>query len=394
MEKFECRICHCKQYFPLFQWRLPLAADVKEKPVNCTKYPLEPVMCKECGHVQLLDTLDIDMYKNYLYTPSFSTAFRDYISQLTDFISCLEETDGKRMIEIGSSNGYLLHQMKLKGWDVLGFEPSSILAAEAEKLGIPTKEMYFGSEDSKEFVNSWGTPDVIVIRHVLEHLDNLNDIIEAISSILENGYLIIEVPYLLRIIKEKQFYAFFHEHLSYFSVHILQELLSKHELHITDIQENDLEGGSIVVYAQKYPKRCAQDKINSYLALDDKWCSAENILVFSDESKQQIAKIQNIVENEKKLGRKIAAWGAGQRGCTLLNMCGLTNAQLSYIVDLNENYWWKYVLGSNIQVVPPDYLTDHFVESIMILATGYADEIIQSNSDYLQKGGHFIKIIE
>lgn len=394
MKKFQCRICGSQEHDTLFQWAVPLAADVKDEPTNSIKYPLEPVICKSCGHVQLKDTLHMDLYENYLYTPSFSKAFQDYIAQFTENINRLENTGGKRMIEIGSSNGYLLRQMKQKGWEVLGFEPSSVLSQEAEKSGVPTKEMYFGDEESIAYMNQWGTPDVIVIRHVLEHLDNLDNIISSISNVLENGYLVIEVPWLLRIVKEKQFYAFFHEHLSYFSVRILQKLLAKHGLSLTDIQENNLEGGSIAVYAQKHPKNKNNGKINNYLASEDKWCTIGSVAAFANDSKQQIAKIQEIVMSEKKRGRKIAAWGAGQRGCTLLNMCGFTNEDISYIIDLNENYWKKYVLGANIQIVPSAYLEEHPVDSILILATGYADEIIKNNADFQQKGGHFIKIIE
>ncbi len=96
---------------------------------------------------------------------------------------------------------------------------------------------------------------------------------------------------------------------------------------------------------------------------------------------------------EKRKGKKTAAWGAGQRGVTLLNVCGFSCTDIEYIVDVNRNYWWKYVSDGGIQIVPPDWVEDHFVDSILILATGYADEILSENRDYVEKGGEFIKII-
>ena len=394
MCKFFCRICEREQrYRSLFQWMLPLAADVRDKQVKCERYYIEPVVCAECGHVQLKETLEIDLYDNYLYTPSFSKEFKQYVSEFVDSIDSMDI--GKNAIEIGSSNGYLLKQMQNKGWNVLGFEPSTALASEAEKNGVPTAQMYFGSDDSLQRINKWGTPNVVIMRHVLEHLDDLNGIAAAIGGILNEGFLIIEVPWLLRIIKEKQFYAFFHEHLSYFSVMIIQRLLSKYGFDIFDIKENNLEGGSIVVYAYKGKNlKCDKDKISNYLELEKKWCSIEKIIDFSDETTLQISKIRNWVDAEKKLGKKVAAWGAGQRGITLLNICGLNQTNIEYIVDVNENYWWKYVMGADIQIVPPVWLEDHFVDSIIIFATGYADEIIEDNSDFINRGGQFVKIIE
>lgn len=398
MCKFRCRICgrwQEQKYRSLFQWSIPLSADIREQSVSCKRYPIEPVVCMACGHVQLKETLKIDMYDNYLYTPSFSKGFQEYIAEFVDYIDRMDGAEGKHVVEIGSSNGYLLKQMQNKGWSVLGFEPSAILADEAEKNGVHTEKMYFGSDDSLYSIKKWGTPNVVIMRHVMEHLDDLNGIVEAISSILNEGFLIIEVPWLLRIIKEKQFYAFFHEHLSYFSVTIIQKLLQKYDFNITDIKENDLEGGSIVVYAYRgNTLNYDSNKIIRYLELEKEWCSVEKIVDFSVEVKQQIDKIIDLIAAEKKRGKKVAAWGAGQRGVTLLNICGLNQMDIDYIIDVNENYWWKYVLGASIQIVPPSWLIDHYVDSIIILATGYADEIILENNDYLSRGGRFLKIIE
>lgn len=395
MCEFHCRICGNKgqKYRSLFQWNLPLAADVRENPTSCKRYPIEPVVCTECGHVQLKETLDVDMYDNYLYTPSFSKEFQEYIEEFVDSVAGLNT--GKHVVEIGSSNGYLLKAMQKRGWEVLGFEPSSVLAEEAKQKGVPTLQMCFGDNDSVQSIKKWGTPDVVIMRHVMEHLDDLNGIIEAIGSILHEGVLVIEVPWLLKMIREKQFYAFFHEHLSYFSVTILRDLLRRYGFEVMDIKENSLEGGSIAVYAYKGKNmRCKESQVSSYLKLEKEWCSIERIVSFSDEANQYIDKIKNIVTTEKKAGRKVAAWGAGQRGVTLLNICGLKQTDIEYIIDVNENYWWKYVLGADIQIVPPSWLKEHYVDSIIILATGYADEIISENKDYICMGGRFIRIIE
>ncbi len=397
MSEFKCRVCGGEAYKSLFQWRIPLAADIKEKPGTYEKYPIEPVLCSSCGHVQLKETLELNMYDNYLYTPSFSKEFQEYVAYFADGIENMPNLCGggqKRVIEIGSSNGYLLKQMQNRGWDVLGFEPSLALADAAEKDGVHTERMYFGSEDSMNCIEEWGVPDAVIMRHVMEHLDELNPVVSYISSILDKGVFIIEVPWLLKIIREKQFYAFFHEHLSYFSVTVLQTLLQKHGLDIFDLKENTLEGGSIAVYARKgsgTPEE--KEKVSEYLRQEEEWCSAEKVMEFAAESNAQICKLRRLIEEEKRKGKKTAAWGAGQRGVTLLNVCGFSCTDIEYIVDVNRNYWWKYVSDGGIQIVPPDWVEDHFVDSILILATGYADEILSENRDYVEKGGEFIKII-
>lgn len=399
MGLFKCRICgEEKQYTTLFRWEVPLAADVRDEIEDLEKYPLEPVVCLKCGHVQLKETLDVDMYSNYLYTASFAGGFQQYIQSLVDDIGAMElgSNSEKRIVEIGSSNGYFLKQIKTKGWNVLGFEPAATFAMEANESGVYTENMYFGDSASLEIVENWGNPDVVVMRHVLEHLDEPQAIIEAISRILKEGYLIIEVPYLAKEVQEKQFYAFYHEHLSYFSVRVLDYLLSKHGFEITDVKENSLGGGSVTIYAYKGDSRVSSPSptVSAYLESEKEQCSVEKIVEFSTEVTEQITKIKNLVKSEQQNGNKIAVWGVGQRGVTLLNICELTSDDLAYAIDVNENYWWKYVPGADVQIVPPSYLSDHFVEVIIILSTGYANEIISENNDYLSRGGRFLKIIE
>lgn len=55
-----------------------------------------------------------------------------------------------------------------------------------------------------------GKADLFIIRHVLEHLDDLDIIIQGIyENLSENGSLIIEVPYLKNIIQVISFMHFF-----------------------------------------------------------------------------------------------------------------------------------------------------------------------------------------
>lgn len=394
---FQCRICSGKSYHSLFQWSLPLAADMKERPQGDIKYPIEPVICETCGHVQLKETLSVNMYGEYLYTPSFSREFQDYINIFTENLNeRYKDSKSKKVVEIGSSNGHLLLKMMMDGWDVLGFEPSSVLVDAAKKSGVHTEQMYFGSDESIACIKKWGTPDLIIVRHVMEHLDQLNYIVSLISQLLDDGMFVMEVPWLLNIVKERQFYAFFHEHVSYFSIACIQALLNQYGLTVIDIAENSLEGGSIAIYATKSSRwKHEKDKIDAYLEQEKIFCSKEAIKKFSMEGNKQRDKIREFIEEQKARGKKLAAWGAGQRGVSLLNLCSLTVKEIDYVIDINENYWWKYIPGdSGIRVVPPEWLNEHFVDFIIIFATGYADEIINGNQEYVKQGGQFVNIIE
>ena len=68
-------------------------------------------------------------------------------------------------------------------------------------------------------------PDLLVLRHVLEHQSNVKEFISNISH--ENPeYIFIEIP-CYEFVSRKNYHFFSYEHCSYFSKHSLKLLMSK-----------------------------------------------------------------------------------------------------------------------------------------------------------------------
>ncbi len=393
-QQFKCRICGSQNYSLILKTETPLAADVSDEiTLNQKRFPLDVVVCDNCGHVQLKETLDASFYGEYLYTPSYASGFIDYIELFVNRLNDKIQLKDRKVIEVGSSNGYLLDKLQKSGWTVLGVEPSKTLSKISRDKGVPTYDGFFSKDTVGEIKKLIGQPNVLIFRHVMEHLDNLEDIVKAIEEIIGDGLVLIEVPYLKRIIEEKQFYAFFHEHLSYYSVSAFKNLLQKGNLYIHKIYENNLEGGSILISVNNDNRSYPDDNLNKYLEDEKKTLTKQNIINFANLIENSIASIKNIVKVAKERKEKIAAWGAGQRGCTLISMCGFNSSDISYVIDVNKNYWNKYVPGTDIKIVPPESYRSELVNKILIFATGYADSIIKENSSFVENGGEFIKII-
>lgn len=386
-----CRICNMKMEL-LIEWNLPFPAELHSERVKVKKHPLKVCRCKSCGHIQLEKGADDSIYDDYLYTPSYSEQFRDYIETFIDKLDYFYNEKGN-VVEIGSSNGYLLQKMKERGYRVLGYEPSETLSKDAEKDGVETICKIFSEQSSRDAVEKMGRIDIVILRHVLEHLDDLNGIIGAIANILaKSGMLVIEVPYCIRIMKEKQFYAFFHEHTSYFSLTAIKNLLEPYDFSICHVEENDLEGGSILVFASRKGRNCEM-WVEQMIKEEKEYLSELHVKKFIYEIQGTIYQIHDFVKSELEKGKKIAGWGAGQRGVMCLNMCGLDYHDLEYIVDINPNYWKRYLPGSGIRVVSPSWFREHPTDDIIVFATGYIESIISENKKYLKKKGYFIQIL-
>lgn len=97
-----------------------------------------------------------------------------------------------RLLEIGCGNGKLLQLAAHDGWDAQGLELSPFLAQSVrERLGIEVETADFCAyrpADGRRF-------DLVLLRHVLEHLPDSIGALRAIRALLNDGGLaLLEFP--------------------------------------------------------------------------------------------------------------------------------------------------------------------------------------------------------
>lgn len=111
--------------------------------------------------------------------------YLDDIKQELKFINSLKP--GK-ILDIGCGLGYLLSGISDK-WEKHGIEISDYAAKHAQKYG----EIY--NTNITDFKATTNNYDLIVIHHVIEHLDDPEEAIKIIHSLLKKGgHLIISTP--------------------------------------------------------------------------------------------------------------------------------------------------------------------------------------------------------
>ncbi len=114
---------------------------------------------------------------------------RDY-SKTQAFINQLYPKRGK-LLEIGSSFGFLLAAFKKDGWDVMGVEPYGGGCRFSEEThGI---KVIHGILEEAEIADD--AFDVVLLNHVIEHLDDPLATLCEINRVLKpNGHLVVETP--------------------------------------------------------------------------------------------------------------------------------------------------------------------------------------------------------
>jgi hypothetical protein len=113
---------------------------------------------------------------------------------------------------------------------------------------------------------------------------------------------------------------------------------------------------------------------------------------FAEEVRRSRAALVELLEHLATEGRRVVGYGAPAKGNTLLNYCGIDTRLIAFTVDKNPLKVGLFTPGSHLPVRPVDTLVAgaDVPDYVLILAWNFADEIMQQQQAYRDRGGRFI----
>ena len=401
----KCRFCNnsVEEIF-LDLGMSPLAnSNLKLSELNNVEsyYPLCSYFCSKCYLVQL-DEFESpeNIFSNYDYYSSFSDTWNKHVeSFVNSIISRFNISQANQIIEIASNDGYLLKHFKKKNFPVLGIEPATNIANDAESNGITTLNKFFGIQTARELSSSGKEANILIAFNVLPHVPNLNDFVEGLKILLDSkGILIIQFSaYLMNLIEKNEFDMIYHEHFSYFSLHTLQKVFSSFGLCIFDVEEVSVHGGSLRLFIKHQDNSDFKltSNIEKLLLREKQFGLTDTSIYNKFPDKISIVK-QNIWKffiSAKQENKKIACYGAPAKANTLLNFCGIGKDFIEYTVDKNPHKQNLFLPGTHIPIYSPEKIRLTKPDYVLILPWNLKDEIMDQMSFIREWNGKFVVLI-
>jgi len=372
-----------------------LTADDLSKPEKY--YPLRVKVCDQCWLVQTEDYAQADELFNaeYAYFSSTSTTWLAHAKAFTEQVTARFGLDRDCfVVEIASNDGYLLKNFVQAGIPCLGIEPTVSTAVAAEQLGIPVLRAFFNEPLGKQLAAKGKQADLIVGNNVYAHVPDINNFTRGLASALKpNGVITLEFPHVLRLIEHTQFDTIYHEHFSYLSLGVVTRIFNAARLRVWDVEELSTHGGSLRVYGCLAGADWAiTDRVATTLALEEdaglsKLSTYANFQSKADQVKNDLL---SWLIQEKREGRRVAAYGAAAKGNTLLNYAGIKPDLLPYVCDAAPAKQSKYLPGSHIPIVSPDTLRSEPPDLLLVLPWNLGKEVHQQLFDLEEKGVEFV----
>jgi hypothetical protein len=359
-------------------------------------YPAELLQCGNCQLVQMGLIVDPQVLfpAEYPYTSSTTRILRENFAQLyqectADFPLAADDL----IVDIGSNDGNLLSNFM--DHEVQGITPEDIGKLAVAK-GIPTIQDYFSHDVAEQVVATRGQARVVTATNVFAHIENVNDVLDAILLMLrDDGLFISESHYLLPLVETVQYDTIYHEHLRYYSLTSLQHLLEAHGLEIIKATRIPTHGGSVRVYAARRGAYRVQDSVGQLLAEEAEKLSGDALQHFVRRVVQSKLDLYHLLRELKGADKRIVGIGAPSRASTLINYLGLDAAIIEAVLEIKGSYKiGKYVPGTKIPVIDEGMLYDEQPDYALLLSWHIAEELAPKLKQFGYKGDFIVPLPE
>ncbi|BBZ44558.1 class I SAM-dependent methyltransferase [Mycobacterium parmense] len=322
--------------FPIFQNRM---YDSAEEARSCPRGDIRLVQDGGSGLVYNAafqpELMNYDAaYQN---EQAHSPLFKNHLDQVAGIVERNLGTDG--LIEVGCGKAYFLELLQSRGFSIAGFDATY----EGENPAVQRR--YF---DAGAGVSATG----LILRHVLEHVQDPVAFLEGIRDANGGGLIYIEVPCFDWILRARAWFDIFYEHVNYFRLDDFSRIFGR------VVEGGHLFGGQYLYVVADL------DTLRSPAGPGDRVEFPQDFLAMASGTPSD------------RGTEATAVWGAASKGVIFSLLRERSGNPVDVLIDINPAKCNKYVPATGLRVMSPE-------EGMAALPPG--SDICVMNSNYLEE---------
>jgi hypothetical protein len=185
-----------------------------------------------------------------------------------------------------------------------------------------------------------------------------------------DGIWIFEQSYLPSMLANNSYDTVCHEHIEYYSLSQVAWMAEQVGFTLTDVEFNDINGGSFSVIAHKTSAGFHESPQVPEILEREKALGIEGLELyasFADRVARSRDSLLKFIADAHAANKLIGALGASTKGNVLLQYCGLTPNDVVAIGEVNEEKFGAFTPGSLIPIVPEDQLLAMRPDFLLVL---------------------------
>ena len=346
--------------------------------------------------LQLEDDLCLEnMYgENYGYRSGLNKSMVSHLERKVRYlISIVGEENCKCILDIGSNDGTTLsfypnHVQRI------GMDPTIKKFKDFYSPDIKALPEFFDAQTFLKNSNNQKA-DIITSIAMFYDLKDPNAFVANISECLSsNGIWNLEQSYMPSMLSQNAYDTVCQEHIEYYSLKVIKDLLEANKLKVIDVAFNNINGGSFSVIASHEDSKHIPNTpvINWILSKEYKLNlhTPTPYREFEHKAYQHKSDLMELINNLNSNGKRIAGYGASTKGNVILQFCNMSSKDLFGIAEVNPDKFGKFTPVSNIPIKSENEIKDEKPDYLLVLPWHFRENIISREQTFIRNGGKLI----
>jgi len=364
--------------------------------------PLELVKChgsdSVCGLLQLKHSYDGDlMYgQEYGYRSSLNRGMVQHLRTKAENLQrrvALRSTD--IVLDIGSNDGTSLSFYPKDGPTLIGIDPTSRKFLKYYQPHIRAIPEFFsamafrkaaGSDDAKARI-------VTSIAMFYDLEDPLQFMREIHDILADDGVWHFEQSYMPSMLAATAYDTVCHEHIEYYSLKQIAWMCDRVGLRITDVEFNDVNGGSFAVTVEKANPSSGQLPEVARLLAEEEQKGFSTLLPFakfSDDVFRHRTELTACLTQLRAEGRRVFGLGASTKGNVILQFCELGPREIEFIAEVNEEKFGCVTPGTRIPIISEAEAQRLKPDTLFVLPWHFREHFLRAQEPFMNQGGRLL----
>lgn len=360
--------------------------------------PLELVWCPSSGLLQLKHSYEAsEMYgDNYGYRSGLNQSM---VNHLTDKVAYLERlakpVAGDVIVDIGSNDATTLKAYATPGLRRIGIDPTGKKFSSYYPDDVSLVPDFFSAAAYRS-VEAARQAKIVTSIAMFYDLESPIAFAQQIESILaDDGIWHFEQSYMPSMLRTNSYDTICHEHLEYYSLHVVETILKAAGMQLVDVVMNGINGGSFAVTAARAGNRSIKPNravIEWLLAQEERMGlnTPRPYREFEERVFRHREDLTRLIRSLNADGKRILGYGASTKGNVTLQFCGLTAKDIPAIAEVNEEKFGRVTPGTHIPIVSEVEARAMKPDYFLVLPWHFKDGILRREKEYLANGGRFI----
>lgn len=353
-----CPACGCHAAAPFYDGgEQPLATIAwpgsQKEAVEMKRLPLDFVRCVSCGHIFnsqfTYEEVPYSDKPNLMFNKGklWASFIQDIQGNIMDRLP-----ENPVVAEIGYGDGGFLSSLARMraGGQYYGFDPHGALG---DSNLVELRQELFDPVQHLITLR----PDILVSRHVLEHITNPLGFLQKISCVAASMRISVmayfEVPCIDRVLKSGRTTDFYYEHSSQFTTESFTRMLESSFSDIVEIghgYDGEVIYGFVKMGARSPTRLRHMEEAHNFQVATQR--SAETIERQLDEIHQS--------------GKRVVIWGGTGKGAAFINRYQADAERFPNVVDSDADKIGTFVPGTGQEIRSREWLRDNAVDVVIV----------------------------